>query len=153
MITTYWIKRIKTLTIMFLGFVLSVAKDGCEAVLCWSVSVTWDYPLHPVCIVGLLHNCPCPPARDLRWPYIRSCWKINSRAYHNSLIHCSDVKPYRNISFCGFDSFSSPRLPLRYVKKQFGPNWRIPQFPDNYRNYTCRLFRDCYWCNHASCKM
>jgi len=55
----------------------------------------------------------------------------------------SDVKPYRNISFCGFDSFSSPRLPLRFVRKQFGPHWRKPEFPDNYRNNTCRLFKDC----------
>jgi len=66
----------------------------------------------------------------------------NSRNYMKRPL-ISDVRPYRNLSFCGFDSFSAPRLPLRHVKKQFGANWRKPEFPDNYRNNTCRLFMDC----------
>jgi len=67
----------------------------------------------------------------------------SSRDYFGTKIMLNDVKPFRNISYCGFDSFSGPRLPIRHVKKKFGANWRKTVFPDNYRGTTCKIIKDC----------
>lgn len=68
----------------------------------------------------------------------------NMRNYMGTKIMLSDVKPYRSISFCGFNYFSAPRLPIRHVKGQYGAQWRKPHFPDDsYKGTTCKIFKDC----------